>query len=111
MFNRWKNADVALKSIKIEDSDLDSNEFENEASLLSNIRHPNVVTFFGVCLTESNKFMVTEFMHGGSLDSLIYQCKVKKKFIPLADKIHMLSDIASGMSYLHHGKDKMIIHR
>ncbi|KAG2386314.1 hypothetical protein C9374_002760 [Naegleria lovaniensis] len=108
---RWRNADVALKSIKIDDSDLDSNEFENEASLLSSIRHPNVVTFFGVCLTESNKFMVTEFMHGGSLDSLIYQCKLKKKFIPLADKIHMLSDIASGMSYLHHGRDKMIIHR
>jgi len=107
----WKSVPVALKSIKLDDLDLDSNDFEHEASLLSSLRSPNVVTFYGVCLTNESKYMVTEFMQGGSLETFIHACKLKKKFITLKQKIHLLSDVASGMSYLHSDRDQAIMHR
>ncbi|KAG2379569.1 hypothetical protein C9374_006686 [Naegleria lovaniensis] len=108
---KWNHVDVALKAIKIDDNDLDSSEFEHEASLLSSLRHPNIVNFYGVCLADSQQFMVTEFMQGGSLDHLIYSCKKKTKYLTLSQKIHLLKDISSGMSYLHEGRDSVIIHR
>ena len=52
--------------------------------------------------------MVTEFMHGGSLDTFIYGLKNHKKKISFVQKIRILSNIASGMSYLH---DRCIMHR
>jgi len=103
--------DVALKSIKLDDDDLDSGEFEHEASLLSSLRFPHIVTFWGVCLSDTNKFMVMEYLHGGSLDGLIYDCKAKRKRLGLAQKLHILSDIASGMSYLHEDRESPIMHR
>src|SRR3989338_4333621 len=110
-YYRWKNVEVALKTIKLEDDDIGSNEFEHESSMLSSIRHPNIVNFYGVCLSDQTKFMVTEFMSGGSLESLIYECKTKRKHINLSQKISILIGIANGMSYLHGGKDSCIIHR
>ena len=109
---RWKNVYVALKTVKMEDTNLDSNDFEHEASMLSSIRHPNCVSFYGVCLAENNRFLVTEYMSAGSLDNLLYDCKMKKKHLTVQQKLHLLCDIASGMSYLHNDRDgKMIIHR
>ena len=37
-------------------------EFEREASLLSNLRHPNILTFYGICLpNKDQKYMVGKF--------------------------------------------------
>ncbi|EFC49505.1 predicted protein, partial [Naegleria gruberi] len=107
---RWSNVEVALKTIKLRDEDIDSDEFEHESSMLSSIRHPNIVNFYGVCLSKESKFIVTEYVSGGSLDNLIYDCKLKRNHINLREKISILLGIANGMSYLH-GKDKCIIHR
>ena len=108
----WKNVEVALKTIKLEEDDMDSSEFEHESSMLSSIRHPNVVNLYGVVLSDQSKFMVTEYMNGGCLEKLIYDCKMKKKHINLREKVSILIGIANGMSYLHGGKDNcMIIHR
>ncbi|EFC44994.1 predicted protein, partial [Naegleria gruberi] len=76
---------------KLEEDDMDSSEFEHESSMLSSIRHPNVVNLYGVVLSDQSKFM---------------------KHINLREKVSILIGIANGMSYLHGGKDNcMIIHR
>ncbi|KAF0976315.1 hypothetical protein FDP41_004621 [Naegleria fowleri] len=45
----WNGTEVAVKSLKLDYSELhgESEEFEREASLLSSLRHPNIVNFYG----------------------------------------------------------------
>ncbi|KAL9645866.1 hypothetical protein ABK040_003596 [Willaertia magna] len=57
---KWGNNTVAIKSIKIstlDEEEESENDFEKEASLLSTLRHPNIVTFYGVTITDKSKYM------------------------------------------------------
>ncbi|KAL9648292.1 hypothetical protein ABK040_001709 [Willaertia magna] len=49
---KWGDNTVAIKSINAIDQEED---FEREVSLLSSLRHPNIVTFYGVTVTDSYK--------------------------------------------------------
>ncbi|KAG2387147.1 hypothetical protein C9374_001479 [Naegleria lovaniensis] len=109
----WNGTEVAVKSLKLDFSELqgESEEFEREASLLSSLRHPNIVNFYGVSMTDTGKFMVVEYLPRGSLDKLIYQCKVGKEKLALSKKLSILLGISNGMAYLHSLKPNMIVHR
>ncbi|KAL9657575.1 hypothetical protein ABK040_001002 [Willaertia magna] len=107
---RWKTNEVALKTIKLNNEELQSDFFENEASLLSSLRHPNIVTFYGICISDNLKFIVTEYMNGGSLENLLKECKTKKKTLSLKQKLSILLDVSTGMSYLNE-LNPPIIHR
>ncbi|KAG2378821.1 hypothetical protein C9374_007969 [Naegleria lovaniensis] len=111
---KWSGTDVALKSLKFDnsnDSNQDNEEFETEAALLSDLRHPSIVNFFGVAMSQSVKYMVVEFLSKGSLDKAIYNSKIGKEILSLETKISILKSVSSGMSYLHSLKPYAIIHR
>ncbi|KAG2387189.1 hypothetical protein C9374_001521 [Naegleria lovaniensis] len=115
---RWKQVTVAVKCVdsnsSIEESVDNQNEddtFEKEVLLLNSLKHPNVIQFFGVCMTERKKLMVMEYLGGGSLDKLVYELKIKKRRIRLRDKLQILFGVTNGLSYLHNLKPKRIIHR
>ncbi|KAL9649352.1 hypothetical protein ABK040_016180 [Willaertia magna] len=93
-YGYWKSTEVAIKSLKMVDSfqtksfeqtsslsdTLDTTtigEFEKEASLLAKLRHPNIVNFYGVCITEHSKYMIVEYMRNGDLGKLIYYSKIE----------------------------------
>ncbi|KAG2392738.1 hypothetical protein C9374_011463 [Naegleria lovaniensis] len=101
----WRGVEVAIKKVKYSSDDT---SFEKEASLLSRIRHPNIVAFFGVSVTEREKFLVTEWMPSGSLDNLISNTAKGKIILKFKQKISILLDICKGMCYLHASS---IIHR
>ncbi|KAL9641429.1 hypothetical protein ABK040_013358 [Willaertia magna] len=61
-YAKWGDNSIAIKSIKISDEDEANDEFEREVSLLSSLRHPNVVSFYGVSITETSKYMVIEYL-------------------------------------------------
>eukprot|EP00727_Mastigamoeba_balamuthi_P013704 m51a1_g8957 putative serine threonine kinase (2606) ;mRNA; f:1042935-1051690 len=44
-----------------------------EISLLSSLRHPSIVLFMGASIDPNNMFIVTEWMDGGSLKSILEQ--------------------------------------
>jgi mitogen-activated protein kinase kinase kinase 7 len=49
-------------------------ELEREISALIKIRaHPNLVSFFGVCLNEDDAYLVMEFCNGGSLHDWLHK--------------------------------------
>ncbi|KAG2385704.1 hypothetical protein C9374_003519 [Naegleria lovaniensis] len=106
---KWNNKDVALKTLKFDDHDM-GEEFEKEAAMLSVVNHPSIVKLYGISLSGSRKYIVVEFLPKGSLDKLIYGCKMKIEFLTLAQKINILLGIAKGMAYLHSLKPP-IIHR
>ncbi|KAG2373298.1 hypothetical protein C9374_012287 [Naegleria lovaniensis] len=112
----WNGTLVAMKTLKqplwMDDlHDKDDDEFEKEAFLLSSIRHPNIIQFFGVILTGCKKYMVVEFMEKGSLAQLIYQLRTGSQQLSIFGKIDILLGIAKGMNYLHSMKPRGIIHR
>lgn len=47
-------------------------DLADEAKVLMSLRHPNVTRFWGVCLDTERQWLVTQYIPGGSLFSLIH---------------------------------------
>jgi len=108
----WNKTIVAVKSISTSDADPEEmEEFEKEAMLLNSLKHPNILSFFGICLSASKNLLVMEYLEEGSLDSLIQEWKLGRKKCKLDQKLKYMIDIANGMSYLHNLQPHPIIHR
>ena len=87
-------------------------KYYNECQLLSNLRHPNIVQFLGICFfhthptsTANLPVLVMEMLQG-SLDDLLENTPD----IPLAKKCSILQDVARGLVYLHN-RSPAVIHR
>ena len=55
---------VAVKKLKLGLTKEDSVNLLKEVSILSQLRHPNVVLYIGACLEPSNACIVTEWCAG-----------------------------------------------
>lgn len=61
----WYNQTVAIKRLKVGGEE----SFIREVSVLNRLRHPNVIALYGYSIDHNdNKYIVTEFADGGSLD-------------------------------------------
>lgn len=81
-------------------------DFARECETLMAIRHPNLLLFFGAGIDADNKaFLVTEFMAGGSLKSVLADSRHE---FPWETRSSVTCGIAKGMEYLHVSK---IVHR
>jgi len=77
--------------------------FMREISILSELRHQNVITYLGTSVDQNRKIIVMEYMEYGCLHDHIIS---RPMDYPLLVKI--AKDIANGMQFLH---DKRILHR
>ena len=108
----WRNIPVAVKFLHAKDSkgsekkELEKSSafrsFLREIQLMSQLRHPNITTFYGACLVPPNYCMVMEYLPT-SLQHLM-----KGRVLPLQDVRRIALDIAVGMIHLHKSN---IIHR
>ena len=82
-------------------------KYIQECQLMSDLRHPNITQFLGVCLLPDCQLpvLVTEKLDG-NLDDLLETIPD----IPIVLKRSMLEDIARGLHYLH-SHNPQIIHR
>ena len=69
-----------------------------EIIVLSRVRHPNVITLYGVCLHKQDMFIVTEYFENKSLHNYMKKNKGKLTFLI---KVEILLDIAKSLMYLH----------
>lgn len=93
----WRGTEVAIKVLLEQDlTPENTNDFCNEISLLSRLRHPNVILFLGACLRPPHLSMVTEYMHMGSLYRLIHTSGQGQK-LSWRRRLKMLRDICRGM--------------
>ncbi|KAK6141224.1 hypothetical protein DH2020_025021 [Rehmannia glutinosa] len=89
----WNGTEVAIKVFLEQDLTAENMEdFCNEISILSRLRHPNVILFLGACTKPPRLSMITEYMEMGSLYYLIHLSGQKKK-LSWRRKIKMLRDI------------------
>ncbi|XP_038900893.1 serine/threonine-protein kinase EDR1-like isoform X3 [Benincasa hispida] len=104
----WNGTDVAIKVFLEQDLTPENVEdFCNEISILSRLRHPNVILFLGACTKPPRLSMITEYMEMGSLYSLIHLSGQKKK-LSWRRRLKMLRDICRGLMCIHRMK---IAHR
>ena len=82
-------------------------KYYNECRLLSDLRHPHIVQFLGICFLPDFRLpvLVMERLQG-SLDELLENTAD----IPLSTKVSILQDVARGLVYLHH-RSPSVIHR
>ena len=81
--------------------------FIKEINILSTLRHPNIVYFFGVHFREGSHVpvLIVERMWM-SLAKLLEE----QSSIPLVIKVHILHDVACGLKFLH-DQDPPVMHR
>ena len=81
--------------------------FEEECSLLSQVRHPNIVQFLGVCFPKDSlvPILVMEY-----LPSNLTSCIEQYGILPQEISYSILHDVALGLCYLH-SKIPTIVHR
>ncbi|XP_021593715.1 probable serine/threonine-protein kinase SIS8 isoform X4 [Manihot esculenta] len=104
----WNGTDVAIKVFLEQDLTAENMEdFCNEISILSRLRHPNVILFLGACMKPPHLSMVTEYMEMGSLYYLIHMSGQKKR-LSWRRRLKMLRDICRGLMCIHRMK---IVHR
>lgn len=68
----WKDAEVAVKRLKVKTNRDLIDDLLKESKLLFDLQHPNIVRFIGVCIEEDNLCLVTEYMSKGSLFDIIH---------------------------------------
>jgi len=99
--------DVAIKILPAEfaaDPDRVA-RFQREAQMLAAINHPNIAGIFGLEESADTRFLVLEFIDGGSLADKLRQHSAG---LPVADALAIVRQIVDALEAAH---DKGIIHR
>ncbi|XP_033866894.1 cytoplasmic tyrosine-protein kinase BMX-like [Acipenser ruthenus] len=95
--------DVAIKMIK--EGSMSEDEFIEEAQIMMKLRHPKLVSLYGVCTKAYPIYIVTEYMSNGCL--LDYM-KAHGKELQQTQLLEMCLDVCDAMTYL---ESQQFIHR
>ena len=116
---KYQGSIVAIKELTLsfasQDQETQKNfikELENEITMLSQLRHRNILNFMGACIQEPVYAIVTEFIEGGSLQSFMHSSEPSisalRKEMQWEHKLNLMNGIAQACLYLH---NKGVIHR
>ncbi|KAL4458216.1 hypothetical protein ABPG75_013081 [Micractinium tetrahymenae] len=72
-----------------------------EAAMLKRLRHPNVVGFQGICVTEQRGILLMDFCAGRDLDAVMH---AQSRASGYGRGRKVAEDVASGLAYLHHSR-------
>ncbi|KAE8100189.1 hypothetical protein FH972_018114 [Carpinus fangiana] len=104
---------VAVKQLLDLDSKGDE-DFCNEVEIINKIRHRNLLSLRGCCVTSDNlngkrRFLVYDFMSNGNLGDQL--CEHSRKQLTWPQRKNIILDVAKGLAYLHYGIKPAIYHR
>ncbi|KAL3113508.1 hypothetical protein niasHT_013618 [Heterodera trifolii] len=81
---------------------------DKEVEILSQIRHRNIIQFYGVSVANPDFWIVTEYAENGSLFDNLHN---KEQPLEFGRIIKWAVQIARGVVYLHHEAPLTVIHR
>ncbi|KAH9782759.1 MDIS1-interacting receptor like kinase 2 [Citrus sinensis] len=88
----------------------DQKEFLTEVEALKNIRHRNIVKFYGFCSHARHSFLVYEFLERGSLAAILSSDAAAQE-LGWSQRMNGIKGVADALSYLHHDCFPPIVHR
>ncbi|XP_021284428.1 probable receptor-like protein kinase At1g11050 [Herrania umbratica] len=105
---------VAVKQILDLDSKGDE-EFSNEVEIISKIRHRNLLSLRGCCVTSDmvkgrRRYLVYDFMSNGNLGDHLFN-DFSRQRLSWPQRKNIILDVARGLAYLHYGIKPAIYHR
>eukprot|EP01059_Diplonema_ambulator_P014998 TRINITY_DN26062_c0_g1_i1.p1 TRINITY_DN26062_c0_g1~~TRINITY_DN26062_c0_g1_i1.p1 ORF type:complete len:516 (+),score=163.32 TRINITY_DN26062_c0_g1_i1:39-1550(+) len=95
------HAKTAWKSSEVQ-------EWKREVSIMTKLRHPNILMLLGAVFYKQKLAIVTEMCERGTLLKLLQSEKALNTPVTWGRKLEWLAQIAKGMAFLHH---KRIFHR
>ncbi|CAH8383338.1 unnamed protein product [Eruca vesicaria subsp. sativa] len=101
--------EVAVKRLS-KSSGQGSQEFKNEAVLVTKLQHRNLVRLLGFCLEGEEKILVYEFVPNKSLDYFLFD-PAKQSELDWTRRYNIIGGISRGILYLHQDSRLTIIHR
>ncbi|OEL15009.1 LRR receptor-like serine/threonine-protein kinase RPK2 [Dichanthelium oligosanthes] len=84
-------------------------QFQAEVKTLGRCRHPNLVTLIGYHLSDSEMFLIYNFLPGGNLERFIQERTKRPIDWRMLHKIAL--DVARALAYLHDSCVPRILHR
>jgi tRNA A-37 threonylcarbamoyl transferase component Bud32 len=107
VFSAWDvkhDRHVAIKVLRPElGASVTAERFNREVKLLSQLRHPNILTLIDSGEADGSLFYVMPYVEGQSLRDMINQGPA-----PLGDAVRLLRDLVDALAYAHR---KGLVHR
>lgn len=87
-------------------------EFKSEITVLTRVRHKNLVALLGYCLDGNERLLVFEYMPQGTLSRFLFDWKNEElKPLDWSKRLIIVLDVARGVEYLHGLAHQSFIHR
>jgi serine/threonine protein kinase len=110
-FLKEMNLHVAIKRVS-KGSKQGRKEYQSEVSIISRLRHRNLVQLIGWCHDGGVLLLVYELMHNGSLDTHLYGTIIRnQQALPWTSRHEILLGLGSALLYLHEGCEQCVVHR
>ncbi|KAM3140914.1 hypothetical protein pb186bvf_006925 [Paramecium bursaria] len=106
--NLTTEEEVAVKIINKNIKDLEFDQLRKEASILSQLRHKNIVKFLDVKETDTKILIVMELVQGGSLASLMNRKLKSKTWFTETQCKSLMEQLLDALAYIH---QQNIVHR
>lgn len=101
----WRGLKCVVKCLKHNNNDIEYQDMINEISVISHLRHPNLVLFLGACTISDPLLLLYEFMQHGSLDIYyLNNSNIKKKlWKPKKHQAYKwIYELTQAIYFLHH---------
>ncbi|WVZ83361.1 hypothetical protein U9M48_030519, partial [Paspalum notatum var. saurae] len=109
--------EVAVKKFSRDDNRR-YEDFLAEVSVMNRLRHKNIVPLIGWSYNKGEPLLIYEYMPNGSLDQHLFRRMSGGKehqqpalINQLGTRYSMVKDIATGLHYVHHEYEPMVLHR
>lgn len=103
---KYVGQEIAIKDYLKTSQHHHREDFKKELKIISDLKHPNIVLYMGMCITTEKYILITEYLENGSLFDQIHR---KKRNFDEEEQLGIAFSIVKGMVYLHNMKK--ILHR
>src|SRR5579883_3087289 len=82
--------------------------FEAEARAVSSLNHPNIATIHAMDEDDGRRFLVLEYLSGGTLRSRMQAYSERGEEFPIPEAVRIMAAVADGLSHAHRNG---VVHR
>jgi serine/threonine protein kinase len=101
---KWRGLKCVVKCLKHNNNNVEYQDLLNEISIISHLRHPNLVLFLGACTICDPLLILYEYMPNGSLDTYYNKMSIEKNkmWIPENKYINRwIFELSQAICFLH----------